>query len=82
MSIKIQPLEKLIKTDHRDIQIQTEKFKREPISAFYSKVRGEQPKVFKQQTLIYSVTLQKQLPNDRYSQSCARAEWTSVEIQI
>ena len=64
MSAKIQPLEKPIKTDHRHIQIQTEEFKREPISALYFKVRGEQPNVFKQQILIYSVTLQKQLPND------------------
>ena len=36
---KIQALEKVNKTDHRDIQIQTEEFKGEPISALHYKVR-------------------------------------------
>ena len=36
MSAKIQTLEKLIKTDHRDTQIQTEEFKGEPVSALHS----------------------------------------------
>ena len=49
MSAKIQALEKLIKTDHRDIQIQTEEFKGEPILALHYKVREEQPKDFKHQ---------------------------------
>ena len=47
MSAKIQALEKLIKTDHRDIQIQTEEFNGESISALHYKVREEQPNVFK-----------------------------------
>ena len=42
MSAKIQALEKLIKTDHRDIQIQTEEFKGEPMPALHYKVREEQ----------------------------------------
>ena len=80
MIVKIQVLEKLIKTDHRDSQIQTEKFKGEPISALSFKVTEEQPQVFKQTTLIYPVILQKQLPNDRYPQGCARIKCTPVEI--
>ena len=39
MTIKIQVLEKLNKRDHRDIQIQTEEFNEEPISAFHYKVK-------------------------------------------
>ena len=39
MCAKIQALEKVNKTDHRDIQIQTEEFKGEPISALHYKVR-------------------------------------------
>ena len=34
LSAKTQALEKLNKTHHRDIQIQTEEFNREPTSAF------------------------------------------------
>ena len=64
LSVKIQALEKLNKTDHRAIQIQTEKFKGEPILALHYKNREEQPKVFTQPTLIYPVTIQK-FPNDR-----------------
>ena len=41
MSTKTQALEKLIKRDHRAIQIQTEEFTREPISALHYKVREE-----------------------------------------
>ena len=37
-------------------------------------IREEQPKVFKQTTLIYPVTLQE-LPNDRYPQGCIRADF-------
>lgn len=74
MSAKIQAFEKLIKADHRDIQTQSEELKREPISALHCKVRGEQPKVFKQLILIYLVTLQE-LPNDKGS---VRANWTPV----
>ena len=48
MSAKIQALEKLNKTDHRDTQFQTEEFKGEPIPALHYKVREKQPKVFKQ----------------------------------
>ena len=79
MSAKIQALEKLIKTDHRDIQIQIEEFKGEPISALHYKVREEQPKVFKKPTLIYSVTLQE-LPNDRFTQGYVRVKWPPVEM--
>ena len=67
MSAKIQTLEKLIKIDHRAIQIQTEEFNEEPISALHYKVREEQPKVFKQPTLINPVTLQD-MSNDRASE--------------
>ena len=63
MDAKIQTLEKLNKTDHRDIQMKTVEFKGEPISVLHYKVRKEQPKVFKQPTLIYPGTLQE-LPND------------------
>ena len=46
--------------------IQAEEFKGEPMPGLHYKVRNEQqPKVFKQATLIYPVTL-KELPNDRY----------------
>ena len=55
-SVKVQGLEKLIKTDPRDIQNQTEEFKVEPISVLHYKVREKQSKVFKQPTLIYPVT--------------------------
>ena len=47
LSAKIQALEKPSKADHRDIQIQTEEFNGEPISALHYKNREEQPKVFK-----------------------------------
>lgn len=55
LAAKIQTSEKLYKTDHRDIEIQTEEFR-------------EQPKVFIQISLIYPVTLQE-LANDRGSLS-------------
>ena len=29
---------------------------------------------------MYPVTVQEQLPNDRYPQSCARVKWTPVEM--
>ena len=48
MSAKMQVLEKLIRTDHRDIQIQTEEFKGELTSALHYMVREKQSKVFKQ----------------------------------
>ena len=70
LTAKIQTLEKLSKTDHRDIQ--TEEFNGEPISALH--YREEQPKVFKQPTLIYPVTVQE-FPNDR-----VRDEWTPVPM--
>ena len=57
LTAKIQALEKHNKTDHRYIQIQSEEFNGEPISALHYKVREEQPKVFKQPTLIYPGTL-------------------------
>ena len=44
LSAKVQALEKLNKTDHRDVQIQTEEFNREPISELYYKNRDEQSK--------------------------------------
>lgn len=56
MSAKMQALEKLIKTDHKVIWIQTDEFKKEPISVLHYKVREEQPKVFRKPTLIYPVT--------------------------
>ena len=65
MSVMIKALVKLIKTDQRDIYIQTEKFKGEPISALHYKVREEQPKIFKQPSSIYLVTLHELL-NNRY----------------
>lgn len=76
MSANIQVFEKLIKTDHRDTQTQTEEFKGEPISAWHHTVREEPPKAFKQPTLAYPVTLQK-LPNDRGS---VRPNGTPVSI--
>ena len=57
LTAKIQTLEKLNKTDHRDIQINPEEFNGEPISVLHSMVREEQTQVFKQPTLIYPVTL-------------------------
>ena len=44
LSAKVQALEKLNKTDHRDVQIQKEEFNREPISELYYKNRDEQSK--------------------------------------
>ena len=46
-SAKIQSLEKSNKADHRDVQIQTEKFDEEPISALYYRKRKKEPKVFR-----------------------------------
>ena len=40
MSAKIQVLEKLIKTDCENIQIQAEEFKGEPVSVLYYNVRN------------------------------------------
>lgn len=48
MSVKIQALEKFIRTDYRDIHNQTEKYKGEPISTLHYMVREENPKVFKE----------------------------------
>ena len=56
MNAKIQVLEKHYKTDCVDIQIQTEEFNGECISALHYKVREEQLKIFKQPTSIYTVT--------------------------
>ena len=39
LSAKIQDLEKLSKTDHRDTQIQTEEFNGEPVSVLHCKNR-------------------------------------------
>ena len=64
MSAKIQALEKLNKTDHRHIQIQTEIFKGGLISALPYKVREKQTKDSKQPILIYPATLQE-VSNDR-----------------
>ena len=50
MSVKIQVLQKLHKTDHKDIQTQTDEFNVEPISALHYEVRDKQPKVYKQTT--------------------------------
>ena len=60
-------LEKCNKTNHREIQVQTEEFNRETILAWHYKAREEQPKVFKQRTLINPVTLQD-MSNDRVSE--------------
>ena len=65
MRVKTQVLENFIKTDRRDIQIQTEEFKEESLSNLHFKVIEVQTNVFKQPTLIYPVTLQE-LPNNRY----------------
>ena len=75
LTAKIKCLEKL-KTDHRNIQIKTEEFNEEPISALHYKIRKEQPNVFKQPNLMYPVTLQE-LPNSR---GTVRAEWTPVPM--
>ena len=40
MSAKVHTLEKHNKTDHRDIQLQTEEISVEPISALHYKDRG------------------------------------------
>lgn len=80
LSAKTQDTKKVNKTDHRDIQTQTEEYDGEPILALPYKGIEELPKVFKQPTLIYPVTIQEQLPNDRYPQGCARAKWTPVEM--
>ena len=69
-------LRKNNKTDHRDTQIWTEVFNEEPISALNFKIREEQPKIFKQPTLICPVTLQES-PNDR---GFIRADWTPVPM--
>lgn len=66
VNAKIHILEQLFKTDHKDIQIKTEEFKGEPIPGLHFMIRGEQPKVFKQPTLISLLTLQEQMPNDKY----------------
>lgn len=50
----------------RDIHINTEEFKGETTSAFHCKVREEQPKIIKQLTLMYPLTLQKQLSKGIY----------------
>lgn len=57
ISAKIQAVEKFTETHHRDIQLQTETFKRESITALNNKVSKEVPKIFKQPTLICPVTL-------------------------
>ena len=64
--LRYRPFKKRHKIDRRDIQIQTEEFNEGLISALHYKNREEQPKVFRQPTLIYPVTLQD-LPNDRDS---------------
>ena len=74
----IQVLEKLHKTDHRDIQIQTEDCNGAPISTLNYKNGGEHLKVFKQPILLYPVTLQE-LPNDRGS---IRTEWTPLDYSL
>ena len=61
----LQVLEKL-KTDHRDIHLQTQEFNGESFSTLHYMIREEQPKIFKQTTLIYPITLQE-LPNSRNS---------------
>lgn len=57
VSAKIQAVEKLIETHHRDIQLQTKTFKREPIIALDNKFNKELLKIFKQPTFICPVTL-------------------------
>ena len=62
----MQDLEKSNKTDPREIQTQTKEVNGEPFSALrYS--REERYRIFRQPTLIYSVTLQK-LPIGRGSE--------------
>ena len=71
----LQALEKLPKTD-RDIETKAEELKGEPTSPLYWK----QPKIIKKPTLIYLVTLQEQLPSNRYPQGYVRAYWIPVEM--
>lgn len=63
-SAKIQILEEVIKQDHRNIQTHTEEFE-EPVSELHYDIGKEQPNIFKQPKIIYSVTLQE-LPSDKY----------------
>ena len=74
LSTKNQTVEKFNEIDYRDIQIQTEEFNEEPISALHYKNREEQNKVFVQPTLIYTITIQE-LSNDS-----VRVKWTPVPV--
>lgn len=42
--------------------------------------QNSQSNGFKQTTVIYTITLQEQLRNERYSQSSAKVKWTPVKI--
>lgn len=42
--------------------------------------QNSQSNVFKQTTVIYTITLQEQLRNERYSQSSAKVKWTPVKM--
>lgn len=64
----------------RDIHIKTKELKGDPTSALHYKVREEQPKIIKQPTLMYPITLQEQLSKNRYSQGFVRVDWISVEM--
>lgn len=64
----MQVLEKHIKTNNRDIQIQTEEFKGEPTLPLHYEVKEELSKVIKKSALIYPVTIQEQPPNDKCPQ--------------
>lgn len=64
----------------RDIHIKTKELEGEPTSALHYKVREEQPKIIKQPTLMYLITLQEQLSKNRYSQGLVRVDWVSVEM--
>lgn len=75
MTDTLQALEKLLKTD-RDIDTKTEEFKGEPTSPLYWK----QPKLSKKPIFIYLVTLQEQLPSNRYPQGYVRADWIPVKM--
>ena len=72
LSVKIQDFLKKLITQITEILKSEQEFNGEPISMLCYKNRKEQPKVFRQPTLIYPVTLQE-FPNDRGS---VIANWT------
>ena len=80
MTNKLQVLEKHIKTYNRDLQMQTEEFKGEPTLPLHYELKKELSKFIKKSALIYPVTIQEQLSNDKYHQGYGRAHWIPVEM--